>query len=167
MPTRGSPKSRADVFYSTRTVKTSLGEPPNQVLRQQGFSSIDTLRQIFVDPRMQSARNARPADSTARMCPTCSETKGKAQFSKAQWTRKGGKESVCLSCVAMSFASVANAEPKEGGRRRAGRKSPSKCFSCGSVGHVAAECPDAAQGPKCYGCGSFGHVKQHCPNGID
>ncbi|KAL0810481.1 hypothetical protein ABMA28_010610 [Loxostege sticticalis] len=37
-----------------------------------------------------------------------------------------------------------------------------RCFSCGEMGHVSAECPRKAQGRKCFNCNEFGHTSPEC-----
>lgn len=37
-----------------------------------------------------------------------------------------------------------------------------RCYSCGDMGHVSAECPHKQQGMKCFHCNRFGHVASEC-----
>ena len=46
---------------------------------------------------------------------------------------------------------------------RGGKPEP-RCYRCGKVGHVAAQC-DKPDTRKCYNCGKPGHVAKHCTAG--
>jgi cellular nucleic acid-binding protein len=39
-----------------------------------------------------------------------------------------------------------------------------RCFNCGKVGHISAECTQAAGNKACYNCGQDGHIARDCPN---
>lgn len=38
-----------------------------------------------------------------------------------------------------------------------------KCFNCGEVGHISADCSKPAMKMACYNCGENGHKSRECP----
>jgi cellular nucleic acid-binding protein len=47
--------------------------------------------------------------------------------------------------------------------RRQGSGFRPKCFNCGDVGHMSAECSKPAMKMACYNCGENGHLSRECP----
>ena len=54
----------------------------------------------------------------------------------------------------------------QGGDRDNGRRRENlKCYECGGVGHIRADCPVAQQREhKCSECRGVGHTRRECPN---
>lgn len=38
-----------------------------------------------------------------------------------------------------------------------------RCFNCGEMNHVSADCPMKSKGQKCFKCSGFGHIAASCP----
>lgn len=38
-----------------------------------------------------------------------------------------------------------------------------RCFNCGSIEHLSANCPTKERGKKCFKCGGHGHIAVECP----
>jgi len=86
-------------------------------------------------------------------------------FAEAGWY----KPSRCSAC---SFAKKERFDAKAAklAARPAAPTVPSRCFNCGSGGHVAADCPKpraAVDAPKaCYHCGSTAHLSRACNRAV-
>ena len=39
-----------------------------------------------------------------------------------------------------------------------------RCFNCGKMGHISADCTRPAGNKACYNCGKEGHIAKDCPN---
>lgn len=39
-----------------------------------------------------------------------------------------------------------------------------RCFNCGKMGHISADCTKPAGNKSCYNCGQDGHIAKDCPN---
>lgn len=39
-----------------------------------------------------------------------------------------------------------------------------RCFNCGRMGHISADCTKPAGNKACYNCGQEGHIAKECPN---
>lgn len=39
-----------------------------------------------------------------------------------------------------------------------------RCFNCGKIGHISADCTKPAGNKACYNCGQEGHIAKDCPN---
>jgi hypothetical protein len=39
-----------------------------------------------------------------------------------------------------------------------------RCFNCGKMGHISADCTKAAGNKACYNCGEDGHIAKDCSN---
>lgn len=38
-----------------------------------------------------------------------------------------------------------------------------RCFNCGKLGHISADCTKPAGNKACYNCGKEGHIAKECP----
>jgi len=65
----------------------------------------------------------------------------------------------------------AKSESGEGSASRDSKSSANKknrgnskrCFNCGSIEHLSANCPTKERGRKCFKCGGHGHIAVECP----
>ncbi|WZZ51351.1 uncharacterized protein LOC125586252 [Brassica napus] len=66
----------------------------------------------------------------------------------------------------MNSSSGRNQYDRQGGDRGNGRRRESlRCYECGGVGHIRADCPVAQQRElKCSECRGVGHTRRECPN---
>jgi len=90
-----------NVFYTTRGIMTKLSHPKsgyNQLWRSSAYSSVDTLKYIFNNPRKHTGKGYRTADKAKRGCILCGMLKERNEFSKNQW-RKDPGDSKCMVCV--------------------------------------------------------------------
>ncbi len=68
----------------------------------------------------------------------------------------------------MQVDMLTHKQPKGGGKSKnndKGQKSSkgrSKCYQCGSFGHMVWTCPEKGQVARCFECGKRGHQSNYC-----
>jgi hypothetical protein len=90
-----------NVFYTTRGVMTQLAHPTqgyNAMWRSDAYDSLETLAELFENPRTHTGKGYRQAKDTMRGCCKCGCQKKKVGYSLNQW-RMGPGKSICLECM--------------------------------------------------------------------
>ncbi len=93
---------------------TKLSHPRsgyNQLWRTMAYDSVETLYDIFVNPRTHTGRGYRSANTSLRGCAKCGMQKQRSDYSKNQW-RKNPGDSICSNCIEQGGKSGRNDDQK-------------------------------------------------------
>jgi len=74
------------------------------------------------------------------------------------------RDAAARSMGADAVASALEARGEGGGGRRRKGAGGRRCFNCGQVGHLSADCDLPPGNTACYNCGQQGHKSSECPN---
>ena len=87
---------------------TKLSHPKsgyNQLWRTIAYESAQTLRAIFVNPRIHTGQGYRSKNESVRGCAKCGMQKERSDYSKNQW-RKDPDTSKCSACIEQGNSNV-------------------------------------------------------------